>query len=119
MLSATVFLACAADVKADELLQLPKGRIVGGSVRDNGTGMIAVAQGHGREEGTTFLVYLNRLTSRTATVPSDNAMALRFLADGRFVLTNCVPLSEGDNHCDRAYQVYGLDEAGTPQLDWE
>lgn len=119
ILAVTIVSSCTAGALLGQILPLPEGRVVGGVLQDDGSAMIAITQGWGKEhEATSVLFWNSDESARTMTVPSERARSVRF-AHGRIILTNCVSLPRFGSHCAWGYQIFAVNESGNAQLEWE
>ena len=102
---------------AEDLLLLPEGRVMAKTIDDNGNAWIAVQSRP--DGGETYLTLWRGAESQTLTLDTTNVKYAHSLSDGRLVIWDCLPMFEGDNHCNFSYRLYRLTADGTLQFDGE
>ena len=87
------------------------------TIDDNGNAWIAVQSRP--DGGETYLTLWRGAESQTLTLDTTNVKYAHSLSDGRLVIWDCLPMFEGDNHCNFSYRLYRLTADGTLQFDGE
>ncbi len=90
---------------------------MGKAIDDNGSAWIAVQSRP--DGGETHLTLWRGDQSQTHTLDTKNVKYARSLSDSHFVIWDCLPLFEGDNHCDFSYRLYQVTGSGTLQFHGE
>ncbi|MXX62819.1 MAG: hypothetical protein F4112_03070 [Holophagales bacterium] len=107
---------CATPTAAEDLLALPEGEVMGVAIDDNGKAWIAIQS---LEGGETRLTLWHGDQSQILTLDTKNVKYAHPLSDSHLVIWDCLPLFEGDNHCDFSYRLYGVTGSGALQFHGE
>ena len=90
---------------------------MGKAIDDNGNAWVAVQSLP--DGGETHLTLWRGAQSQTHTLDTKNVKYARSLSDSHFVIWDCLPLFEGDNHCDFSYRLYQVTSNGMLQFHGE
>lgn len=102
---------------AQDLLALPEGRVMGKAIDESGNAWIAVQSPP--DGGETHVTLWRGDKSQTIALGTRNVKYARPLSDSHFVIWDCLPLFEGDNHCDFSYRLYRVTDSGTLEFRGE